>query len=120
MIRRPPSSTLFPYTTLFQSIKVLPPPELHFVEVLGMRVRADQALHGFDGLFGAAELVVRPRLLIEDLVALFVVRVLGQQPVVEGDRLERTRGIGVRPHSSSRVPALRGRPQLEILFGLGR
>src|SRR3712207_8519102 len=26
MIRRPPRSTLFPYTTLFRSVRILPPP----------------------------------------------------------------------------------------------
>src|SRR3712207_8927859 len=29
MIRRPPRSTLFPYTTLFRSQRLLPPPVLH-------------------------------------------------------------------------------------------
>src|SRR2546429_6044796 len=41
--------------------EVLAPPELHFVEVRGMRIRTNQALHCRDGLFGAAEFVVRPR-----------------------------------------------------------
>src|SRR3712207_7265793 len=31
MIRRPPRSTLFPYTTLFRSAKFLLPAELHFI-----------------------------------------------------------------------------------------
>src|SRR2546429_5122501 len=45
--------------------EVLAPPELHFVEVRGMRIRTNQALHSRDGLFGAAEFVVRPRHLID-------------------------------------------------------
>src|SRR5262252_7993519 len=73
--------------------EVLAPPELHFVEVRGMGIRADQALHCLDGLFGAAELVVRPRHLIEDLIAVLVAGVLGEQPIVESDRLEWTFGI---------------------------
>jgi hypothetical protein len=68
--------------------EVLAAPELHFVEVLGIRIRADQALHGFHGLFGAAEFVVRPRHLIEDLVAVLVTGVLGEQADHRGDRLE--------------------------------
>ena len=94
-----------------------------------MRIRADQALHGLDGLFGAAELVVRPRLLIEDLVSVLVIRVLGQQPVIESDRLEWTLGIGASAHrvrrrgagvAARQDPALRGRAPLEILIGFPR
>src|SRR5437016_7505210 len=104
--------------------EVLAPPELHFVEVLGMRILADQALHGRDGLFGAAELVVRPRFLVEDLVSLLVIRILVQQPVIESDRLEgtvgisahrvRRRGLGVTARHDS---GLRCRAPLEILIG---
>ena len=89
-----------------------------------MRIRADQALHRLDGLFGAAEFVVRPRLLIEDLVSVLVIRVLGQQPVIESDRLEWTRRDlrqrVLRPPSAGvcrKDPALRGRAALEILIG---
>src|SRR5262249_47736111 len=32
--------------------EVFAPPELHFVEVLGMRILADQAFHGRDSFFG--------------------------------------------------------------------
>src|SRR4029077_6325149 len=107
--------------------EVLAPPELHFVEVLGMRILAEQALHGRDGLFGAAELVVRPRSLIEDLVSLLIIRILVQQPVIESDGLKgtvgisahrvRRRGVGVTaPHDSG----LRCRAPLEILIGLLR
>src|ERR1700739_2485804 len=106
--------------------EVLAPPELHFVEVLGMRILADQALHDRDGLFGAAELVVRPRFLIEDLVSLLITRILAQQPVIESDGLEgtvrisahrRRRGVGVTARHDS---GLRGRAPLEILIGLLR
>src|SRR5207237_5790935 len=68
--------------------EVLATPELHFVGVLGTRILADQALDGFHGLIGAAEFVIRPRHLIEDLVAVPVAGVLGEQPIVESDRLE--------------------------------
>src|SRR5712664_104159 len=106
--------------------EVLAPPELHFVEVRGMRIRADYALHGLDGLVGAAELVVRPRHLIEDLVAVLVIGVFGEQPIVESDRLEWTLGICASTHRSrrggsgvtaSRYFCLRGRAPLEILIG---
>src|SRR5215475_4311675 len=56
--------------------EVLAAPELHFVEVRGMRIGANQALHRIDGLFGSAELVVRPRHLIENLVAVLVTGIL--------------------------------------------
>src|SRR2546422_1165237 len=106
--------------------EVLAPPELHFVEVRGMRIRANQALHCLDGLFGAAELVVRPRHLIEDLVAVLVPGVLGEQPIVESDRLEWTVGICASAHRVRRRGAgvtarqdtgLRCRAPLEILIG---
>src|SRR6267378_6359387 len=106
--------------------EVLAPPELHFVEVRGMRIRADYALHCLDGLFGAAELVVRPRHLIEDLVAVLVIGVFGEQPIVERDRLEWTFGICARAHRVRRGSAsvtarqdsgLRSRAPLEILIG---
>src|ERR1700757_1543299 len=61
--------------------EVLAAPELDFVEVRGMRIRANQALHCIDGLFGAAELVVGPRHLIENLVAVFVTGVVVEQPI---------------------------------------
>src|SRR5439155_1542674 len=76
-----------------------------------------------------AELVVRARHLIEDLVAVFVTGVLAEQPIIEGDRLERTAGIcagadRIRPVrrrragvSARQVPALGGRAPLEILIG---
>src|SRR5215471_11776560 len=73
--------------------EVLAAPELHFVEVRGMRIRVDQAFHCLDGLFGAAEFVVRPSHLIEDLVTVLVTGVLGEQPIVESDRFEWTVGI---------------------------
>src|SRR5262250_386160 len=56
--------------------EVLAAPELHFVEVRGMRIGANQTLHCIDGLFGSAELVVRPRHLIENLVAVLVTGIL--------------------------------------------
>ena len=102
---------------------VLTPPELRLVEVLGMRIRAYQAFHGVHGLFGAAELVVRPRHLIENLVAVLVTGVFGEQPIIESDRLEWTDGIcagakWVRREGVVRqVLTLRGRAPLEILIG---
>src|SRR5258707_3813931 len=91
-----------------------------------MRIRADQALHCLDGLCVAAELVVRPRHLIEDLVAVLVTGVLGEQPIVESDRLKWTAGICASAHRVRRRGAgvtvrqdsgLRCRAPLEILIG---
>src|SRR5215467_12247273 len=106
--------------------EVLAPPELYFVEVRGMRIRTDQALHCLDGLVGATELVVGPSHLIEDLVAVFVTGVLGEKPIVESDGLEWTvrvfasghgvrrgnAGVTARQNSGRRCRAL-----LEILIG---
>src|SRR3712207_9168955 len=39
MIRRPPISTLFPYTTLFRSGRALPRPQRHVAHVLERRGR---------------------------------------------------------------------------------
>src|ERR1051326_4660385 len=72
--------------------EVLTPPELHFVKVHGIRVRFDRALHGFHGLFSAAELVIRSRHLIEHLVAILILGVLLEQFFIESDCLERTFG----------------------------
>jgi len=92
-----------------------------------MRVRADQALHRLDRFFGAAELVIGPRLLIEHLVAVLVIRVLGEQFVVQSDCLERPRGIPVGGQRTGlqlacravrRDFVLRRRAALKILFGL--
>src|SRR5580765_2294701 len=91
-----------------------------------MRIRANQALHCLDGLFGAAELVVRPRHLIEDLVAVLVTGVLGEQPIVESDRLEWTLGICASAHrvrrggtgvTARQDSGLRCRAPLEIKIG---
>ena len=79
-------------------------PVLHFVVVHGMRIRPDQALHRRHGLFGPTQLVVRPRHLIEDLVAVLVARVILEQLLIEGDRLERARGI----HAGRQRARLRG------------
>ena len=92
----------------------------------GIRIFADQLLHGRDGIFGATEFVVRPRLLIEDLVSVLVIRVLGEDSVIESDCLEWPlgicapeqsigwRGIGV---AARRDRACGGRAPLEILIG---
>src|SRR2546425_7932571 len=52
MIRRPPRSTLFPYTTLFRSLALLPPHELGLDRQLGRRQRQgrprDLLRHPFD------------------------------------------------------------------------
>src|ERR1043165_8897954 len=44
MIRRPPRSTLFPYTTLFRSILHLP----HFTDPLGELIRVEMAEAAID------------------------------------------------------------------------
>src|SRR3712207_9282593 len=45
MIRRPPRSTLFPYTTLFRSIKsILPPGAMESMRAIGDQMRAAQQM----------------------------------------------------------------------------
>src|SRR3712207_8132405 len=72
MIRRPPRSTLFPYTTLFRSQRGLP---VHVVVVVAHDLRAvrlrDTGVEGRDDrvvLLGhvLVELVPRGRLLVQD------------------------------------------------------
>src|SRR5262249_35961055 len=108
--------------------EVLTPPELHLVVVLGTGIRAYQALHGCHGLIGAAEFVVGPRHLIEDLVFVLVIRVLGQQLVIERDRLEWALGICARGQSvfwrgsggTRQDAAVGGGATLEILMRFPR
>jgi hypothetical protein len=94
-----------------------------------MRIRPDQALHRRHGLFGAAKLVVRPRHLVQDLVAVLVARIVLEELFIKGDRLERTRRIRAagqhsRPRGvgavARRYPVLRGRALLEVLIGFAR
>src|SRR5260370_37129268 len=91
-----------------------------------MWIRASQTLHRLDGLVGAPELVVRPRHLIEDLVAVLVTGVLVEQPIVESDRLEGTLGICASAYrirrrgtdvTARQDSGLRCRAPLEILIG---
>src|SRR5258708_22914290 len=54
MIRRPPRSTLFPYTTLFRSVRVIPKGEpvaaaIHAVLHFGARHRLAKVVAGVDG-----------------------------------------------------------------------
>src|SRR5262249_6917085 len=105
--------------------EVLTPPELHFVEVHGIRIRAYRALHRFHGLIGATEFVIRSCHLVEDLVIVLVIRVLGEQPFIESDRLKRALGSCVSAHYLRRRSAsvaacrnlvLRSRAPLEFLI----
>jgi hypothetical protein len=75
--------------------EVLPAPELHLVDVAGMGVAGDQLLDHPDGLVVASELVEGAGLLVEDLVVVLVVRVGGQDLVVELDGLLGTRPLDV-------------------------
>src|SRR5207302_5155215 len=106
--------------------EVLAPPELHFVEVYGIRIRANHELHGLHGLFRATEFVIRSRHLVEDLVAILILWVLLEQLFIERDRLKRTFGSCVSAwhfcrHSASiaarRDPALRSCAPLKFLIG---
>src|SRR5687768_17817781 len=54
MIRRPPISTLFPYTTLFRSIVNMPAPQTPGFFFLGL----DTDRSGSTGLFGGADYLV--------------------------------------------------------------
>src|SRR5260370_24976802 len=51
MIRRPPRSTLFPYTTLFRSLSIAGPLMIIFSNAVGVRILADSLLR-----FGSAQL----------------------------------------------------------------
>src|SRR6185312_1881355 len=68
--------------------EVLTPPELHLIEVNGIRIRAYGALHGFHGLIGTAEFVVCSGHLIKNLGTVLVIRVLGEQLFIVSNRFE--------------------------------
>src|SRR5260370_21905514 len=51
MIRRPPRSTLFPYTTLFRSIAESPVNDMRALRTVGQRI-AGRARHGADADVG--------------------------------------------------------------------
>src|SRR2546430_15274715 len=65
MIRRPPRSTLFPYTTLFRSLPEQRAVGIASIEVIGRGV-------GGRGAGGFAEAVIRQRAVVED--AILVIR----------------------------------------------
>jgi hypothetical protein len=56
-----------------------------------MRVLRDQSCDHGDGLVGPPQLVICARLLVEDLIVVFVGRIGGEDLVVQLDRLQRTR-----------------------------
>ena len=67
-------------------------PELHLVVMHRVLVGLYEELHRLHGLFGTPELVVRTGLLVDHPVVVLVVRVFGEQAVVERDGLERPGG----------------------------
>src|SRR5262249_41186028 len=75
--------------------EVLTAPELHLVVVLGVRIRADQLLHGFHGVISAAQFLVCPCHLIENLIAVLVTGILGEQPLINCDCLRGTFGSSI-------------------------
>src|SRR2546422_11586141 len=54
MIRRPPRSTLFPYTTLFRSPRPSPPHHVHFIEQPALERARDRVVDR-PGALAAAE-----------------------------------------------------------------
>src|SRR5256886_15688434 len=62
MIRRPPRSTLFPYTTLFRSVRVPPHPTLTLAPGVALQVGGRAVVHhAAVGRPGPAPLEVRTR-----------------------------------------------------------
>jgi hypothetical protein len=89
------------------------------------RVLRDQLVDHDDRLVDASELVECARLLVEHLIVVRIVRILGEDLVVELDRLERTLGRLLLPGSAAagalfgQRDDLAGRALLERLVGLG-
>ncbi len=94
-------------------------PVLHLVVVSRMRIRGDEALHRLHGFFGPPQLVVRARLLVQHLVVVLVGRILGEQPVVQRDGLERGGRVRRLRTGRRRQARRRGRARFELLLGLG-
>src|SRR5256884_9994651 len=65
MIRRPPRSTLFPYTTLFRSMvnmaEILNPDDIDIYRDLAGGVTAANILYGFANSIGGQKLVIKLR-----------------------------------------------------------
>src|SRR2546422_3079449 len=128
MIRRPPRSTLFPYTTLFRSLE--PSPRVHVEEVIKEPVIASRA--GGGGILGGgpeksqrgddALTGVSPR----DVAALHADRVRREREPHGGDAREGRRRGAVRGQAVARVrqvPKVVERARLgrvEERCGLGR
>ena len=86
--------------------------ELHLVSEARVRILAAQLLHDFQRRLGLPELVIGARLLIEHLIAEGVLGVLGQELVVQLDRLQGTGALALRIHAArqrQRRDALRRR-----------
>ena len=106
--------------------EVLRPPELRLVDVSGVRVGRDQVLDDGDRLVRPAQLVEGARLLVEDLVVVFVQRIGLEDPVVQRDglhgpaRRRRVRAGQLQIEGSALGPeaAGEGRAPLEVLLGL--
>ena len=90
--------------------EVFGPPELDLVYVPGVRVLGDQLFDHGDRLVVAPQFVVGARLLVEDLVVVRVVRIGGEDLIVELDGFQ-----GARP--GRRFTA--GKLEVDVLVGRG-
>ena len=107
--------------------EVLRPPELNLVDVLGVGVVGDQPLHDRDGLVDAPDLVECARLLVKHRVVVRVVRIVGQDLVVELDGIDRPRQrrLPSAGQIEGSAPVLRPEPgrsggaSFEVRVGLG-
>ena len=84
--------------------EVLATAEVHFVHVARMRVFTHQAIHDFHGLVRFANLIVRARHLVQDLVVALVVRVGFENFLVGRDRLPRSGRHSLRIIAKNLIP----------------
>src|SRR2546425_13104554 len=107
MIRRPPRSTLFPYTTLFRSQRVEQPPPIAQVA----EDPADRRGGGLDQGGGDHDAVVQAALRlpqdVDDLELTTTGEELAAQSLEGGDRADGCR-LAVRPRQADHRPEERG------------
>src|SRR3712207_9148645 len=86
MIRRPPRSTLFPYTTLFRSARALDVQRLDVEQAVVADRQGEQVAEHRPGLGAVEQREVRPHLVVGDERLLHLLRAPERSVARQGDR----------------------------------